>query len=112
MSRDDGLPEFPEAALGLWGGWPPPEALGATRICRVCEESFADKVGRSPAGRGLHLCDCGEWHLVCAECVILFGLLGEGDGRLADADRVYYGPLAVCPDSVRLAVDLMEGRDA
>lgn len=86
--------------------WPPMGMLTESpRPCAFCGRDL-DRTGTVPP-EGLHPCPpCGGWHHVHNACVDDGDLVRKIPGS---PDARYYGTLAVCPDALRVAEEMMGG---
>ena len=85
------------------GEVPPPDVFHMEhRLCALCGWDLSQTATVYP--EGTHPCPpCGGWHNLHNACVDKADLVRRGD----DPHLRHYGPLEVCPDALRVALEMM-----
>ena len=80
---------------------PPPQFRNRWRKCECCKVAFPERGWPI----GVHPCACGEWHIVCEQCVAKHEM--AGNPFVVGPDRLKFGRLLACPHGVLAALMLM-----
>lgn len=90
-----------EVAAVAWRGQFPPMVLlqRHRRRCVVCRKN----IWESHWPKGLHFCECGNWHAVCLHCVRHYSMVNRPFAESWD-----YQKLDLCVKPVRAARKFMK----